>query len=109
MNWSSWPASEGMFCICEMPFSPWQPTQSSAFSLPAATSAARAGTAPNTSAAQTASQTKRRGILIPVQTREAAAAPASNRSLQWFHSLFAVADAIDRTGPIVGDEDRAVL
>src|SRR5262249_10179330 len=43
------------------------------------------------------------------QTQEAAAAPSSNRSLQWFPRLLAVADAIDRTGPVVGDEDRAIL
>ncbi len=43
MNRSGWAASEGMFSICEMPPSPWQPTHSSAFSLPAAMSAARAG------------------------------------------------------------------
>jgi len=46
-----------MFSICEMPFSPWQPTQSSAFSLPAAMSAASAGTL--ASAAQATNRTKR--------------------------------------------------
>ena len=43
MKRSGWAASEGVFSICEMPPSPWQPTHSSAFSLPAAMSAALAG------------------------------------------------------------------
>src|ERR1700755_3283185 len=44
-----------------------------------------------------------------LKTKEAAAASSSNRSLQWFPRLLAVADAIDRTCPVVGHEDRAVL
>src|SRR5580765_6835442 len=40
---------------------------------------------------------------------KAAAASSSNRGHRWFPYLFAVADAIDRTGPVVGDQDRAVL
>src|SRR3954452_3598385 len=39
-----------------------------------------------------------------------AAAPLGHRSLCFFVALLlAVADAVDRAGPIVGDEDRAVL
>src|SRR6266550_2100625 len=56
-----------MFSVCEMPPSPWQPTQSSAFSLPAAESAAWAGTpasADNPSARQySVSNTNRRRII----------------------------------------------
>src|SRR6267378_3248384 len=40
MNWSGWPASEGIFSVCEIPASPWQPIHNSAFALPAAMSAA---------------------------------------------------------------------
>src|SRR5215475_12809778 len=107
MNWLGWPASEGIFSICEMPFSPWQPTQSSAFSLPAAMSAARAGAAANTKTTLAANQTNRLDIIILASTRRRLrlllqATAASNGSV----GLLAVADAIDRTGPVVGDEDR---
>jgi hypothetical protein len=43
-----------MFSICEMPASPWQPMQSSAFALPAAMSAAWADEPQNIAAANAA-------------------------------------------------------
>src|SRR6266403_4451480 len=149
-----------MFSVCEMPPSPWQPTQSSAFSLPAAESAAWAGTpasADNPSARPySVSNTNRRRIIgipdtqlvIPgrasAQTRNLALIISRFR-IRAFHarsgmtvlgtercttafknaklrplgnewpqplnapSLLLVADAVDRTGPVVGDEDRTIL
>src|SRR5688500_13488693 len=81
MKLSGCPASEGMFSISAMPFSPWHAAQGSARSLPAAMgSAASAAAATSAAAARTAAK-----------------------------ALLRKADAIDRARVVVGDEERAVL
>src|SRR6266404_3803402 len=148
-----------MFSVCEMPPSPWQPTQSSAFSLPAAESAAWAGTpasADNPRRPYSVSNTNRRRIIGIPDTQLVIPGRASAQTwnlaliisrfrIGAFHarsgmtvlgteryttafknaklrplvperpqplnapSLLLVADAVDRTGPVVGDEDRTIL
>src|SRR6266850_6203762 len=104
-----------MFSICEIPPSPWQPIHSPAFSLPAATSAAWAGrhaSVENPKARpHNARNTNRLGMIgFPFALkREAAAARSRAAAALVIEVLLLVADAIDRTGPVVSDEDRTVL
>src|ERR1700716_1170817 len=110
MNWSGGPASDGMFSICEMPFSPWQPTHSSAFSLPAAMSTAWAEKPENANVTHATSDTNLRTIeKFPSKNEAAAASNQQPQPRSFVPRLLAVADAVDRTGPVVGDEQRAVL
>src|ERR1041385_7692907 len=123
-----------------MPPSPWQPTQSSAFSLPGAISAARADVQKRAATHSAAIKVflisssdgipgcaswRRPGIHNPerwlwIPGSLASLAPWNDggmkrlrsrwrpqpRSLQ---SLLAEADAIDRAGPVVGHQHRAVF
>src|SRR6185312_15331517 len=125
MYWSSWPASEGMFSICETALSPWHALHVSTFSL---TSAARAKeptikATPDTAATNSLSISPphaRRGPARPagqdepcykrsISQKVEAAVPEHPQPQILQPALLAVADAVDRTRPVVGDEDRAIL
>src|SRR3981081_1373927 len=123
-----------MFSVCEMPPSPWHAVHSSAFSLPAATSAAWAERLasveiPNARPYSARNTNRRRMIGIPVSSRTVIPGCAAWRRPGMTvirkqklrplvpeqpqplisQLLLLVADAIDRTGPVVSDEDRTVL
>src|SRR6201996_4284654 len=103
-----------MFSVCEIPFSPWQTTHISAFSLPAATASAACApvSAERPSARpETAQKTNRLRIVVSIhaEQQEARGCRSKQPRPSNFQCLFTVAVAIDRTCPIVGDEDRTVL
>src|ERR1700760_3115923 len=81
MYWSSWPASEGTLSICEMELSPWQPLQTSAFSLTSAAWAPAMRTAP------TAVATNRLRISPPILFVIAGLDPAIHQAKKRVDSL----------------------
>src|SRR5262249_37000789 len=117
------PASEGIFSVCEMPFSPWQATHTSAFSLPAARSAAGAETTNN--AVPHRATRSDRGRMVDTSGFSAIARGATEQSrnarlrspvperpqplTSQVLLLLGVADAINRASPIIRHQNRSVL